>query len=223
MALLDDVLYPTTAYRVGACRVGARLIRRYCGVDISEALEDYFIPGEEALAVRAALEEGKGRIDERWIAKAAAAMAAHVPRISPYSDAVEVFPLLQGMGVRLGLIGEGPPLAQRQIVRALRCGSLFHYQVWIRELRGSDPWRSALQLMELMLDSPIERTAIVCADPQQAASLAEYTPHCFCVFRPDGLPRTVKTVQGENAFIPMVNLYELPEALGWVLPSIKAH
>lgn len=221
VVLLDDVLYPASAYRAGACRAGARLIRRYCGVDIAEALEDYFIPGEESLAVRAALEERQSHIDERWIAKAAAAMAAHIPRIAPYTDAMEVFPMLQGMGIRMGLIGDGPPLALRQIVRGLRCSELFHHHVWIRELRGDDPWRSALQVMELMLDSPAKRTAIVCADPRQASFFAAHTPFCFCVLRPHAHRDVAIEMSDRHGFMPMVNLYDLPEALGWVLPATK--
>jgi len=215
--VLDDVLYPASAYRDRACRIGAGLIRRYCGLNVAEALQDYFVPGEEEMAVRAALEEHLAQVDARWIAKASAAMAACSPRMAPYADAMEILPMLQGMGVRLGLMGDGPPLAQRLVTRALRADPLFCYRVWIRELQGPDLWGAALQLMEMMLECPLDRMAVVCADPGQAGILAAHTPHCYCVFRSrDAEGGTQHPRTGKGSYIPMANLYALPEALGWV-------
>ena len=217
--VLDDVLYPLATYREGACRIGARLIQRYCGLDIADGLNDYYVPGEEDLAVRAALEEQLQQVDERWIAKAASAMAAYKPRVGPYSDAMEVFPLLQGMGVRLGLMGDGPPLAQRLVAKALHAETIFQYQVWLRELRGTNTWHEALQLMELMLDCPLQELVVVCAHLQQAEALARLVGRCYCVLRPPYEADTPPPANSEVLYIPMANLYELPEALGWFTPS----
>lgn len=217
--VLDDVLYPLATYRQGACGIGARLIKRYCGLDIADGLNDYYVPGEEDLAVRAALEEHLQQVDDRWISKAASAMAAYRPRVGPYSDAMEVFPVLQGMGVRLGLMGDGPPLAQRLIAESLQADTIFQYQVWLRELRGTDTWNEALQLMELMLDCPLDQLVVVCAHLQQAEKLARIVGRCYCVMRPPYEPDMPPPSSSEVRYIPMVNLYELPEALGWFTPS----
>jgi len=215
--VLDDVLYPASAYRDYACRVGAGMIRRYCGLNVAEALKDYWVLGEEELAVRAALAEQMPQVDERWITKVSAAMAACSPRLAPYADAMEIMPIMHAMGCRMGLIGDGPPLAQRLVAKALHAQSIFSYRVWLRELPDSDPWGAALHLMGMRLDCPLNRMAVVCADPCHADSLATRINHCYCVFRQEGKNAANSNPSTANRFYtPMANLYELPEALGWV-------
>lgn len=216
ITLLEDVIYPKSHYGERACRAGAEMIRQMLGVDIREALNAYYVPGAEDLAVRAALEEQFQEIDPRLVAKTAAAMSAHAARIAPYEDAAEVFAMLQGMGVPLGLIVDGPPCSQRQLVRHLKIDRTFHHIVYSGELRGEQPWVDALNIMELLLACPLSSTALVCARGVQARLAAGRVGSIFRVFRHTPTGHRQSAPLKASDVIPMLNLYDLPEAVGLV-------
>jgi FMN phosphatase YigB (HAD superfamily) len=216
IATLEDVVYPHSHYGERACRAGSDLLSTLLGIDVYEALAAYYVPGAEELAVRAALEEGFKIIDSRLVAKIAAAMCAHAPRLSPYEDAEEVFAMLQGMGMPLGLIVDGPPSAQRQLVKHLKIDRIFSQIVYAGELRGEQPLMDSLNLMELLLDCDLGKTSFVCARAVQAKLAAGLVGRIFRVFRtpPNGHRQSAR--RDFAGVIPMLNLYELPEALGLV-------
>lgn len=216
VALLEDVVYPRGHYGQQACRAGAELLDKLLGVDVLDALNAYYVPGAEDLAVRAALEERFMEIDPRLVAKTASVMSAHAARIAPYADAEEVFSMLHGMGVPLGLIVDGPPRSQRQLVRHLKLERIFRSMVFSGELRGEQPWADALNLMELMLDCPLCCIALVCARGGQAKLASGRVGQVYRIFRhnPTGHRQSGNLTCSD--IIPMLNLYDLPEALGLV-------
>ena len=216
VTLLEDVVYPRGHYAERACRAGAELLRQLLDVDVLDALSAYYVPGAEELAVRAALEEGFKSIDGRLVAKAAAAMSAHAPRLAPYEDAEEVFSMRQGMGMKLGLVADGPAASQRQMVKHLKIGGIFDQVVYSGELRGDRPLADAIDMMELLLDCPLRNVAFVCSKAAQAKLASGKVGRTFRVFRnaPTGNRQTGGLEY--SAVIPMLNLYDLPEALGLV-------
>ncbi len=216
IAQLEDVIYPRRHYADRACRAGAEILNKLLGIDVLEALTAYYVPGAEDLAVRAALEEKYRSIDARIIAKTAAIMAAHAARLSPYADAVEVFSLLQALEVPLGLIVDGPSRSQRQLARSLGVEKIFPHIIYTGELTGEQPWNDALGLMELLLDCPLSDTALVCARASHARLAAGTMGRIYRVFRnAPGGHRQSASVRFSHV-IPMINLYDLPEALGFV-------
>ena len=216
IALLEDVIYPKSHYAERACRAGADLLRTILNVDALEALTAYYVPGAEELAVRAVLEEGFKIIDPRLVAKTAAVMSAHAPRMAPYADAEEVFSILQGMGIPLGLIVDGPPGSQRQIVRHLKIERIFDQIIYSGELRGEQPLVDAIDMMELLLDAPLAGAAFVCARAVQAKLASGRIGQVFRVFRDAPTGHRQSATLDYSGVIPMLNLYDLPEALGLV-------
>ena len=216
VALLEDVVYPKKFYGAQACRAGADLLRTLFGIDVHDALLAYYVPGAEALAVRAALEEQFHEIDLRLVEKTAAVMASHAVHVAPYADAEEVFSILQGMGIPLGLIVDGPPQSQRQLVRHLKLEHTFSQIVYSGELRGEQPWLDALGIMELLLDFPLCCRALVCARGGQAKLATERVGQVYRIFRNSPTGHRQSTNMTLSNIIPMVNLYDLPEALGLV-------
>ena len=216
VALLEDVVYPRSLCRQQACRAGAELLAKILGVDVLDALNAYYVPGAEDLAVRAALEEQFQIIDPRIVVQTAAVMSAHAARIAPYADADEVFSILNGMGVPLGLIVDGPPQSQRQLVRHLKLERIFRHMIFSGELRGEQPWVDALNIMELLLDCPLGCVALVCARSGQAKLASGRVGQVYRVFRntPSGRRQSANLTCSD--VIPMLNLYDLPEALGLV-------
>ena len=216
VALLEDVVYPRSLCRQQACRAGAELLNQLLGIDALDALSAYYVTGAEDLAVRAALEERFQVIDPRIVAKTAAVMSAHAARIAPYADAEEVFSILHGMGVPLGLIVDGPPQTQRQLVRHLKLERIFQPMIFSGELRGEQPWVDALNMMELLLDCPLNCIALVCARGGQAKLASGRVGQVYRVFRntPTGHRQSANLTCSD--IIPMLNLYDLPEALGLV-------
>ena len=216
VALLEDVVYPKGHYGEQACRAGAKILEEILDIDVLDALIAYYVPGAEDLAVRAALEERFQEIDPRLIAKTAGAMAAHAARLAPYADAEEVFTMLHGMGLPLGLIADGPSCSQRQLVKHLKLDRIFRRVVYSGELRGEQPWLDALSMMELLLDCPLCCIALVCARGGQARLATEKVGQVYRVFRnAPANPRQSSRLSLSNV-IPMLNLYDLPEALGLV-------
>lgn len=216
VALLEDVVYPKQHYGEKACRAGAELLHKMLNIDVLDALEAYYVPGAEDLAVRAALEERFQEIDPRLVAKTAAVMAAHAARLSLYADAEEVFAMLQGMGIPLGLIVDGPARSQRQMVRHLKLERIFRHVVYSGELRGEQPLGDALGIMELMLDCPLCCTALVCARSGHAKLAVGRVGQIYRVFRKAPTGHRQSSHFGLSPIIPMLNLYDLPEALGLV-------
>ncbi len=215
ISMLEDVVYPSRLYRAGACRAGAQLLHHLFRVDLQEALEAYYVPGAEALAVRAALEERFKDIDDRVVEKAAAAMAAHAPRVPPYADALEVFSILSAMNCPMGLIADGPPGAQRLLARHLQVDRIFQHILFVSDLRGEEPWLDALHLMELLLDRSAADIALICTQSAHAQLAAGHVGRIFRLARSDESdppPETSRTFDG----IRMANLYDLPEALNLV-------
>ena len=216
VALLEDVVYPKGYYGEKACRAGSEVLHTLFGIDVYDALKAYYVPGAEDLAVRAALEEQFHEIDLRLVAKTAAVMAAHAARVAPYADAEEVFSILQGMGIPLGLIVDGPPHSQRQLVRHLKLEHTFSQIVYSGELRGEQPWLDALGIMELLLDCPLCCMALVCARGGQAKLATGRVGQVYRIFRNSPTGHRQSANMTLSNVIPMVNLYDLPEALGLV-------
>lgn len=216
VALLEDVVYPKGHYGEHACRAGAELLHTLLGIDVHDALIAYYVPGAEDLAVRAALEEQFQEIDPRLVAKTAAVMASRAARVAPYEDAQEVFSILHGMGVPLGLIVDGPPRSQRQLVRHLKLDRIFRQMVFSGELRGEQPWVDALGIMELLLDCPLCAMAFVCARGGQAKLVSGKVGQVYRIFRNTPTGHRQSANVGLSHIIPMLNLYDLPEALGLV-------
>jgi hypothetical protein len=216
ISLLEDVVYPKQAYGDRACRAGAEMLKKLFGIDTLEALMAYYVPGAEELAVRAALEEQFKKIDPRLITKTAAIMAAHATRLAPYADALEVFSILQAMDLPLGLIVDGPPHAQRQLTDRLNADRIFDHIIYTGELCGNQPWTDALQLTELLLDTPLQQSALICAHPVHARLAVNKVAQVYRIIRntPTGC-RQPPNHRASN-IIPMINLYDLPEALGLV-------
>lgn len=215
ISMLEDVVYPASLYRTGACRAGARLLRTLFRVDLQEALEAYYVPGAEELAVRAALEERFNDIDARLVEKTAAVMAAHAPHVAPYSDALEVFSILQAMNCPLGLLADGPPGAQRLLARHLNVNRIFQHILYISDLTGEEPWLDGLHLMEMLVDCPLTDTALICTQPAHARLAAGRVGRIFRLARSDNSDPPTTTAEQFNG-IPMANLYDLPEALSLV-------
>ncbi len=216
VALLEDVVYPRSLCRQQACRAGAELLNKLLGIDALDALSAYYVSGAEDLAVRAALEEQFQIIDPRIVAKTAAIMSAHSARIALYADAEEVFSILHGMGVPLGLIVDGPPRLQRQLVRHLKLERIFHHMIYSGELRGEQPWVDALNIMELLLDCPLGCIALVCARGGQAKLASGRVGQVYRIFRNTASGHRQSGTPTCSDVIPMQNLYDLPEALGLV-------
>ena len=216
IATLEDVVYPKSHYGDRACRAGSDMLKKVLGIDVFEALAAYYVPGAEELAVRAALEEGFKIIDSRLVAKTAAVMSAHASRLAPYEDAGEVFALLQGMSMPLGLIVDGPPSSQRQLVKHLKIDKIFGQIIYSGELRGEQPLRDALGIMELLLDCPLSKASFICARTVQARLAVGMVGQVFRVVRNASAGAKGGGRRDAVRSIPMRNLYELPEALGLV-------
>jgi FMN phosphatase YigB (HAD superfamily) len=213
IAWLDDVLYPVHMYRAGACRVGARLLRRFIGIDADEHLAASYMPGREEYAVRQVLAHCMGDCDDRLVRKVAEAMAVHTPQVAPYEDALETFGILQALGVPLWLIGEGPPRTQRLIAERLGVERLFRGVAYSDPSQDQYEWHDSLMLLELAAGASAETTALVCADPIRVAALAQQGRRVFHLYRQTS---TASRPVPHANIIPMLNLYDLPEALGLV-------
>lgn len=216
ISLLEDVVYPRRAYGDRACRAGAEMLNKMFGIDTLDALTAYYVPGAEELAVRAALQELYGDVDQRLVSKTAAIMSAHAARLAPYVDAMEVFSILQGMDLPLGCIVDGPAHSQRQLANRLNVNRIFQQVVYSGDLCGDHPLTEGLQLMELLLDCPLSSTAFLCARGVHARAAASQVGCVYRIFRnaPNGWRQSGQTVLAN--VIPMINLYDLPEALGLV-------
>lgn len=216
ISLLEDIVYPRRAYGDRACRAGAEMLNKLFGIDTLDALTAYYVPGAEELAVRAALQELYEDVDPRLVAKTAAIMASHASRLAPYADAMEVFSILQGMDVPLGCIVDGPAHSQRQLASRLNADKIFQQLVYSGELCGDHPLTEGLHLMELLLDCPLAETAFLCTRGSHARMAAAQVACVYRIFRnaPNGCRQSGQAVIAN--VIPMINLYDLPEALGLV-------
>ena len=216
ISLLEEVVYPRRDYGDRACRAGAELLNKLFGIDTLDALTAYYVPGAEELAVRAALQELYEDVDPRLVAKTAAVMAAHAARLAPYADALEVFSLLQGMDVPLGCIVDGPAHSQRQLADRLQADKIFQQIVFSGELYGDHPLTEGLHLMELLLDCPLSSTAFLCSRGEHARAAAPQVGQVYRIIREAPSGRRQSGRAALSNVIPMVNLYDLPEALGLV-------
>jgi len=210
---LDDVLYPARMYHAGACRAGAGLLRRLIGVDMHEALSACYIPGREEDTVRKVLSGVGTKTDERLVRKVAEAMAVHTPQVAPYEDALETFGILQALGISLWLIGEGPPRAQRMVADRLGIGRVFQGVAYSDPFQSKYEWQDSLMLLELAAGVEAEQSVLVCADPVRVAAIAKQGRRVYYLDRQ--ADSNVHRPQVPNV-IPMLNLYDLPEALGLV-------
>jgi hypothetical protein len=212
---LDDVLYPSSMYRKGACHVASELLKLMFGVDVFVPLMEIYRTGHELEAVRAVLERSFAECDPRIMVKVAAAMESHIPNLSPYQDALETFPLLQTFGVPLALVGEGSRIGQRLVAERLRLHGLFQHMVHADPRSGVHGWGNAFLMLEVFSGLSRDNAVVVCGDIRRVRELANEgwlvvylcRAGASCAEDPVALPRGVFTV---------VNLYELPEALGLV-------
>ena len=74
----------------------------------------------------------------------------------------------------------------------------------------------ALGVMELMLDCPLCCTALVCARGGHAKLAVGRVGQIYRVFRRTPTGHRQSSHFGLSPIIPMLNLYDLPEALGLV-------
>lgn len=215
---VDDVLYPVHRYRESVCRVGARLFRLLTGCDASRLLHECYTPGHEASVVRNVLKQQGRAVDERMVRKISEAMILHQPSIPLYEDAVETFGLLQAMQVPVGLIGEGNRRALESLVKRLGAEKLFRQIIYSDPSKEGYHWQDAMLLLEVACGIQPESAVIVSTDPIRTRTMTELGwTVCFLdreSIAPDiSLPAEV---------VSMVNLYQLPEALGliaWDPPS----
>lgn len=210
---LDDVLYPSRMYHEGSCRAGASLLAQLFGVNVYDALVAAYRVGQEEVAVQSVLSDCFDACDARLVRKVTSAMIAHAPKIAPYEDAIETFCILQALGVPLALLGEGAPLGQRLVVRQLQVDRLFRSSIFVDPKHGDRGLQDALMLLELGGSLSADQAVIVCADPTRTLSLANMGWKVYHVLRHD--MRFTKVIENPNV-MPMINLYELPEALGLV-------
>jgi len=210
---LDDVLYPARMYHEGACRAGAGLLRHLIGVDMHDALSVCYVPGREEDTVRKVLSGVGTKTDERLVRKVAEAMAVHTPQVSPYADALETFGILQALGVSLWLLGEGPPRAQRLVADRLGLGRVFQGVAYSDPHQSKYEWQDSLMLLELAAGVEADQSVLVCADPVRVAAIAKQGRRVYYLDRKaDPIARRPPVPN----VIPMLNLYDLPEALGLV-------
>ena len=213
---LDDVLYPFGMYRAGACRVGGELLRVLLGVDVYADLVASYRAGYELEVVRQVVQARVGVCDARVLVKVAAAMEAHAPNVSPYQDALETFPLLQTLGVPLALVGEGSRIGQRLIAEQLRLHGVFQHMVYADPHSASLGWCNAFMMLEGFGGLSRENAVIICADASRVQSLAADGWLVVHLQRDRSAGACAKSCGKTQRVFSVVNLYELPEALGLV-------
>lgn len=211
---LDDILYPANMYRRGACRVGADLIRMMLGIDVFDPLQAQYRAGCELAVVRDVVMARMPDCDMRILVKVAAAMEAHNPRVAAYEDALESLPLLQALGTKLALVGEGSRIGQRMLVEKLGLKGLFHHMVYA-DPQGAYSWQDALLMLEVVGGLSKDRAVILCADAEKVRVLAESGWFVVYVAR-HAVPFGVDCSKTSHDRVRLAaNLYDLPEALGF--------
>ncbi len=209
---LDDVLYPSEMYRKSACRTAAALMKRLFGIEAYESLFIRYVQGQEHELAASVLQEHMDCVDPRHVRKVAEAMSRHNPKVAPYEDSMETFAILGAMGIPLGLIGEGPVPGQRLVAERLHAGRLFNHVLYTDPCSNPYGWQDALVMLEVLMGVPLDQAVMVCADQVRANALAKNGWRVYYLSR---LPGTF-VQSGESArLVPMINLYELPEALGF--------
>ena len=215
VAWLDDVLYPAAMYRAGACRTAAELLRMMFGVDTYARFEALYRPGYELEVVRQVIEESLAACDGKTLVKVAAAMESHDPQISPYQDAWETFPLLQTFGVQLALVGEGSRIGQRVVAERLRLHDIFQHMVYADPRIGRDGWCNAFVMLEAFAGLQRDNAIVICSNAERVQELA--SAGWVVVYLQRGREQIQEMEQmAPGRIFPVVNLYELPEALGLV-------
>ena len=212
---LDDVIYPVSMYRVGACRAGADLLRLMYGIDTYSRFMEIYRPGFEVEAVRAVIEEYLTSCDGKTLLKIAAAMESHNPRISAYEDAQETFPLLQMFGVSLLLVGEGSRIGQRLIAERLRLHTTFRHMAYADPRIGSAGYQNAFFMLEAFSGLDRGNAVVICSNITRVKELASGGWNVVYLRR-EGMPDVTLCGQGAERILTVVNLYALPEALGLV-------
>ncbi len=212
---LDDVLYPSRMYRVGACRTAAELLRVMFGIDVYSRLEALYSPGHELEAVRKVVTECLPACDGRTVVKVAAAMESHDPQISAYQDALETFPLLQTLGVELALVGEGSRIGQRFVAERLRLHGIFQHMVYADPRMGRDGWGNAFMMLEAFAGLQRDNAIVICGDAERVQELA-VDGWVVVYLQREGQQEYKSAEVNVGRVFPVVNLYELPEALGLV-------
>lgn len=202
-------------YRVGACRTAAELLRVMFGIDAYSRFEELYRPGHELEVVRKVVEERLPACDGRTLVKVAAAMESHDPQISAYQDALETFPLLQTFGVELALVGEGSRIGQRFVAERLRLHGIFQHMVYADPRMGRDGWCNAFSMLEAFAGLQRDNAIVICGSAERVRELAADGWLVVYLQREGKQEFESAEVDGGRVF-PVVNLYELPEALGLV-------
>jgi len=138
---LDDTLYPEHQFVAGGFRAVSSYLRQrgLARTDLFPALWDRFRQGVRGTVFDEALAEAGIIPDKRLIAELVAAYRAHSPRIALYPDA-DALLCRAFHRKQLGLLTDGPALAQQSKVQALDIAALFDIMVFTDAL-GREFWK----------------------------------------------------------------------------------
>lgn len=184
-------------------------------IDIQPDLDRHYSgPGREQAAVEAAFAAHPGLTagGTRLIRKTADAMRSHRPTIAPYTDAIETFGMLQGLGMRLVLIAEGAAIAQRSIVGQLSLQRVFGHILYTDPANGKHDWLDTLMLAEVLSGAAPARSVAICPDTDRHLTLTDMGYQAYRLYRDPSRPASPPSPTD------ICNLYDLPDILGLIIP-----
>lgn len=215
---LDDVIYPEADYHKSACRAGAGFIKRLFNIDIFHELTANYSAENEENAVRATLLKFFDEVAPHIVRTTTLGMNTHLPEITPYEDALESFNLLNGFNIKLGMLCAGPALIQRNKITALNLHKIFNHTLLLQELVTTDPWLDAINLLELLLDCPVNHSVFITASRQLADEMSNKIDFSrIYLLNRSGKEKDLLALSANITTIQ--HLFELPERMGLVIDT----